>query len=133
MNSLLDVFVHPPRTNEALKGRKIDRATLGRSWSFAKPYRRQLATYLAVTVVGTFFGVIPAFLFRDIIDGAIPAENKGRVGVLVLAMVVVAGASSRAGPVPHLAKGSSLICALHCFNTSAGCRFLSSHAPRPVR
>lgn len=76
--------------SEDLKGRKIDRATLRRAWSFGRPYRPQLALYLAVTVAGTFFGVIPAFLFRSIIDQAIPQKDRGQISFLILALIAIA-------------------------------------------
>ncbi len=91
------MFVHPPRLSEELKGRKIDRASMRRAWSFGRPYRLQLAAYMAVTIVGTFFGVIPAFLFRSIIDKAIPQADKGRITLLIAALVGIAALTAALG------------------------------------
>jgi ATP-binding cassette, subfamily B, bacterial len=88
------VFVHPPRNTEELKNRKFDRATALRAWAFGRPYRKQLAMYLTVTVIGTFFGVVPAFLFRSIIDGAIPDKDRTKLAWLIVAMVAIAGFSA---------------------------------------
>jgi ATP-binding cassette, subfamily B, bacterial len=86
--------VNPPRFSDEIKNRRIDRATMQRAWAFARPYKSRLAVYLVVTVIGTFLGVIPAFLFRSIIDDAIPGKDRGRVTVLVLGMVGVAAISA---------------------------------------
>ncbi len=91
------MFVHPPRRSEELNGRKIDRASVRRAWSFGRPYRSQLALYLAVTVTGTFFGVIPAFLFRSIIDQAIPQADRGRITWLIVALVAIAALGAGLG------------------------------------
>jgi ATP-binding cassette, subfamily B, bacterial len=91
------VFVHPPRLNEELKGRKIDKATMKRAWGFARPYQKQLGIYLGVTVFATFFGVVPAFLFKSIIDRAIPDKDRSFVAILVLSMIVVAALSAVLG------------------------------------
>jgi ATP-binding cassette, subfamily B, bacterial len=91
------VFVHPPRLNEELKGRKIDKATMKRAWGFARPYQKQLGIYLGVTIFATFFGVVPAFLFKSIIDRAIPDKDRSFVAILVLSMIVVAALSAVLG------------------------------------
>ena len=88
------MFMHPPRDTESLKGRKIDRATLKRAWTFARPYRGLLVGYLFVTVLSTILGVIPPFLFRSFLDTAIPRRNLGLVNLLALAMVLIAVAGT---------------------------------------
>jgi ATP-binding cassette, subfamily B, bacterial len=65
-----------------------------RAWGFARPYRAKLALYIAVTVAGTFIGVIPAFLFRSIIDDAIPAGDRSRIAVLIAGLILIAVAGA---------------------------------------
>jgi ATP-binding cassette, subfamily B, bacterial len=88
------MFHHPPLLPADAKTRKLDKATLRRAWRFGRPYKRELSIYLAVTVFGTVLGVIPAFLFRSIIDGAIPDGDRGRVTLLILGMIALATVSA---------------------------------------
>jgi ATP-binding cassette, subfamily B, bacterial len=82
--------MHPPMRPDGVTARKIDKATLKRAWGFARPYRLNLAVYLGVTVLGTILGVLPAFLFRSIIDTAIPKKDRGQVTVIIAALVIIA-------------------------------------------
>ncbi len=82
--------MHPPMRPEGVAARKIDKATLIRAWGFGRPYRLHLTVYLGVTVIGTILGVIPAFLFRSIIDTAIPAKDRGQVTVIIGALIGIA-------------------------------------------
>ncbi len=82
--------MHPPMRPEGVVDRKIDKATLKRAWGFGRPYRRHLAVYLGVTIVGTVLGVLPAFLFRSIIDTAIPKKDRGQVTLIIAALVAIA-------------------------------------------
>jgi ATP-binding cassette, subfamily B, bacterial len=82
--------MHPPMRPEGVVDRKIDKATLKRAWGFGRPYRRHLAVYLGVTIIGTILGVLPAFLFRSIIDTAIPKKDRGQVTLIIAALVGIA-------------------------------------------
>jgi ATP-binding cassette subfamily B protein len=82
----------PPRFGndaEAVRGVTIDRRVLRRAWSFAQPYRRWLAAYLATIVVSSLLGLLPPLLFRWIIDGAIPDGNR-QLAVWLTAVTVAA-------------------------------------------
>jgi ATP-binding cassette, subfamily B, bacterial len=82
--------MHPPMRPEGVVNRKIDKATLLRAWGFGRPYRRHLTVYLGVTVIGTILGVMPAFLFRSIIDSAIPDKDRRALGIIIGALLLIA-------------------------------------------
>ncbi len=82
--------MHPPMRPEGATTRKIDRATLKRAWGFGRPYKRHLTIYLGVTVIGTILGVLPAFLFRSIIDTAIPQKDRGQVTTIIIGLLAIA-------------------------------------------
>ena len=74
--------------NETPKG--IDRKTVGRVWSFSRPYRRMVVGFIALIVIGTVLGLVPTLAFRDIIDTAIENGDKGRLNWLGLIVVIAA-------------------------------------------
>ncbi|MEY2398415.1 MAG: hypothetical protein QOJ00_1589 [Actinomycetota bacterium] len=61
---------------------KVDRATLKRAWSFAKPYRTMLVLYLVTITVTSFVAIASPFIFKRLIDSAIPNKNIGQVNLL---------------------------------------------------
>jgi ATP-binding cassette subfamily B protein len=70
---------------------RLDRALLARVWTFARPYKRQLAGFLALIAVGAVLDLAPPLVFRAIIDHAIPAKDSARVlelGLVALGAVV---------------------------------------------
>jgi ATP-binding cassette, subfamily B, bacterial len=69
---------------------RIDRATLRRAWGFARRYRRQLWLYLATIAASSVVAVLPAWVFRRLIDDAIPSRQMGEVHLLFLAAVALA-------------------------------------------
>ncbi|HJR92337.1 MAG TPA: ABC transporter ATP-binding protein [Acidimicrobiia bacterium] len=68
---------------------KIDRALLGRVWSYAHPYRLQLLGVLVTVLIVSGLGVLPAILIRYLIDDAIPDRDVGLLSLLGVGMVVV--------------------------------------------
>jgi ATP-binding cassette subfamily B protein len=84
-----------PRDTDAVKGAKVDRSLVRRSWQFARPYGRSIAGFLATIVAAALIGLVPPLLFRSIIDDAIPQRDKGLItaltSVVVLAAVADAG------------------------------------------
>src|SRR2546423_3137743 len=69
---------------------KLDRATLRRAWTFVRPYRLMLLAYLGVIVLPAVSQVIPPFIFKRLIDHAIPARDLGSVNRLALGAVALA-------------------------------------------
>ena len=84
-----------PRDAEAVKGKRLDRGIVGRVWQFARPYRWSIAGFLAAILAASLLGLVPPFVFRAILDDAIP--NSDRALVWSLAAVAVVAALADAG------------------------------------
>jgi ATP-binding cassette subfamily B protein len=78
------------RSREELKGRRLAPGVIRRAMGFASPYKSSIVLFLMATVAGSFLAVVPALLFRRLIDHALPAENRGELTVLALAAVGIA-------------------------------------------
>jgi ATP-binding cassette, subfamily B, bacterial len=65
----------------------INRALARRVWGFTRAYRRKLVLFLAVITSGAVLGIVPPLLFKQIIDHAIPAGDRGQVTVIALITV----------------------------------------------
>ena len=74
----------------AVAGAKLSRAVLKRVWLFAKPYRRLLAGYLVIIVASSLISLAPPLLFREILDHAIPDDNRALLNVLAVLIVSAA-------------------------------------------
>jgi ATP-binding cassette subfamily B protein len=73
-----------------IAGATLDRSIVRRVWGFARPYRRQLLTFLGVIVASAVLNLVPPLLIRAILDDAIPDERAGLVTVLALGMIATA-------------------------------------------
>ncbi len=58
-------------------------------FAFGRPYRRELTWFIVLTVAGAVTGVVPALLFKRLIDTAIPQHDEGMVGVIFGCAVVL--------------------------------------------
>ena len=78
--------------SEELKKAKVDRATLGRAWGFARAYRGHLIAYLGTIVLAALVGTLPPLVFKALIDNALPPGHRdpGLVNWLFVAAVAVA-------------------------------------------
>ncbi|MGV3758391.1 MAG: ABC transporter ATP-binding protein, partial [Actinomycetota bacterium] len=79
----------------AVAGAKVSRAVVRRVWHFATPYRRQIGMFVAVLAAAALLGLAPPLLFREILDEAIPTDDRGLLNVL--AALVVGAAVLDAG------------------------------------
>ncbi len=68
-----------PSDSTAVKGRKIDRSSLVRVWQFARPYKVSIIGFLVSILLAAAIALVPPFVFRAIIDDAIPSGNRGRI------------------------------------------------------
>ena len=68
----------------------VNRALVRRVLSFTRAYRRKLLLFLLVITGGALLGLLPPLLFKEILDDAIPAGDRGQV--TRLALIVVAAA-----------------------------------------
>jgi ATP-binding cassette, subfamily B, bacterial len=71
--------------------RGIDRATLRRAWSFARPYRGLLGLQLAGLAATAVMGILPPLVLKALVDRAVAHRlSPGGVNLLVLAAVAIA-------------------------------------------
>ena len=86
--------MHPhaliPRNAAAVSGHSLERDTLRRVGEFARPYRRTIAIFLIAIIASALVALVPPFVFRTIIDTAIPAGNRNQVWWLALLAVTAA-------------------------------------------
>ena len=86
--------MHPhaliPRNAAAVSGQSLERATLRRVGEFARPYATTIAIFLAAIIASAVVALVPPFVFRAIIDTAIPAGNRSQVWWLALLAVTAA-------------------------------------------
>ncbi|MGQ0615597.1 MAG: ABC transporter ATP-binding protein [Acidimicrobiia bacterium] len=75
---------------EKVKGSRLAPGLMKRVWQFARRYRAKLAGFLAVVVLQAVVGLAPPLLIKSVIDDAIPAQDRGLVTVLALAMMAAA-------------------------------------------
>ncbi len=68
-----------PRDTEALKDAKLARGTGRRVWEFARPYRTTIAVFLGSIVVAALLALVPPLVVREIIDDAIPTEDRSAI------------------------------------------------------
>ena len=66
-------------------------------WRFARPYRTLIAGFLATIVASALISLVPPLLFRQILDDAIPDEDRGLLHVLA-ALVVAAPSPTPGSP-----------------------------------
>ncbi|MSO37355.1 MAG: ABC transporter ATP-binding protein [Acidimicrobiia bacterium] len=82
------------RRDDSVRNKKMERQLLRRVFAMTHPYRRALIGFLITVVIGAFIGVIPALLFRSLLDNAVPKSNEELVLKLALAAVAVALATA---------------------------------------
>ena len=68
-----------PRDTEAVKDAKLARETGRRVWGFARPYRGTIAIFLTAIVVAALLALVPPLVVREILDHAIPDQNRDRI------------------------------------------------------
>src|SRR5947208_3550771 len=71
---------------DQLSSFRLDAAALARLWRFARPYRRRLLVYAAVTAGTGLVEILPALVIQRLIDRALPGRDLSELGVLVLAL-----------------------------------------------
>jgi ATP-binding cassette subfamily B protein len=78
------------RSREEIKGRRLTPGLLRRVLGFARSYRTSIVFFLAATVAGSFLAVVPALLFRRLLDHSLKQPNHNEINVLAFAAVGVA-------------------------------------------
>jgi ATP-binding cassette subfamily B protein len=82
------------RDPNAVRGTHVERALLLRVLKMARPYRGALVGFLIAVVLAAVVAVIPALLFRALLDDAVPDSNESLVLALSAAAVGVAIANA---------------------------------------
>ncbi|MFM8381042.1 MAG: ABC transporter ATP-binding protein [Actinomycetota bacterium] len=68
-----------PGDAAAVRGRRLERSALRRVWSFARPYRTSITGFLMSILLAALLALVPPFVFRAIIDDAIPDGNRSLI------------------------------------------------------
>ena len=86
--------MHPhsllPRHSDAVAGKSLERETLRRVWQFAGPYRTTIGIFLGAILISALVAIVPPFVFRAILDTAIPDGDRAMVWWLALVAVAAA-------------------------------------------
>ena len=86
--------VHPfmliPRDKSAVAGQRLSRKSLPRVGRFAAPYKAAIIGFVGTILVGAIVALVPPFLFRRIVDDAIPQANRGLIVTLTVILVIAA-------------------------------------------
>jgi ATP-binding cassette subfamily B protein len=83
------------RDPDAVRGKRIERDLLRRVLRMTRPYRAALIGFFLSVIAAAIIGVIPALLFRALIDDAV--KNSNETLVIVLSALAVAVALASAG------------------------------------
>jgi ATP-binding cassette subfamily B protein len=78
------------RDPDAVRGKRIERDLLRRVLRMTRPYRGALVGFFIAVIAAAIIGVVPALLFRALIDNAVANSNETLVVVLAAAAVAVA-------------------------------------------
>ncbi|MDQ3178364.1 MAG: ABC transporter ATP-binding protein, partial [Actinomycetota bacterium] len=79
-----------PRDAAAVAGARLDRGTVRRIWTFARPYRRRIAVLVAAILASAILGLVPPLVVRAILDDAIPQSDRSMVTWLTALAVTAA-------------------------------------------
>ena len=77
------------RSDRSVVDNRIDRKTIRRVLGFARPHRKLISVFLALTVVDAAMVVVIPLLVQRIVDDGILAEDRQMVTMLALAMAGV--------------------------------------------
>ncbi len=78
----------------AIAGARVQKGLVKRVWRFARSYRLMLVGFLATIVLAALVNLVPPLLIRQIIDQALPDEDRGAVALMAGLMVAVAVAEA---------------------------------------
>lgn len=87
------------RSGDDVKNAKVDRALARRVWHYGRPYRRKLFVFLGAVVMSSALALVPPLVFRQIVDHAIPQQDRGEAVALAVLAITVAILSTSVGVV----------------------------------
>jgi ATP-binding cassette subfamily B protein len=83
-----------PRDRSAVEGQRLGGRSLRRVWTFARPYRTSIFGFLSTILLSALVALVAPFVFRAIIDDAIPQGDRPQIwwlaGLAVAAAVAEA-------------------------------------------
>ncbi|MCP5027369.1 MAG: ABC transporter ATP-binding protein [Actinomycetia bacterium] len=79
-----------PRDRSAVEGASIRRDVARRVWGFARPYRLKILAFVGIVALTALASIVPALIFRELLDNALPNRNRGLVTTLALLVVAIA-------------------------------------------
>ena len=79
-----------PGDASAVKGVRLNWQSLRRMGRFARPYKWSIFGFLGAIVAAALIALVPPFIFRTILDNAIPDRNRGWITTLALIVVFAA-------------------------------------------
>ena len=124
-----------PRDREKVADARIDKESAQRVWRFASPYRPQVVTFLITVIFQALLGIVPAILFGQIIDRAIPQESFGLLWLfsgLIVGAAVISGLVSLVERYVSSRIGEGVIYDLRValFDHVQNCLLYTSPSPR---
>ncbi len=78
------------RDPDVVRGKRVERELIRRVLGLTRPYQRALVGFLIAVILSAAVGVVPAILFRALLDDAVGSKDQTLVLVLALAAVAVA-------------------------------------------
>ena len=85
--------------DEDFKNAKVDRTLARRVWRYGRPYKSKLALFLGAVVLGSIVALVPPLVFRQIVDHAIPEQDRGQAITLAVLAIFVAVVATGLGVV----------------------------------
>jgi ATP-binding cassette subfamily B protein len=82
------------RRDDGVRGHRVERAVLRRVLQAVRPYKTQVVGFVVCVVAGAVTSAVPPLLFRELIDTAIPDQDRGLLTVLALGAVGLAFAGA---------------------------------------
>ncbi|MBM3638563.1 MAG: ABC transporter ATP-binding protein [Actinobacteria bacterium] len=79
-----------PSDPSTVRGARVRRSSLIRAWAFVAPYRWEISAFLGSILGAALLGLVPPFLFRAILDDAIPDRDRSLITWLASLIVVAA-------------------------------------------
>ncbi len=74
----------------ALQGRALTAQTSRRVWACARPYKAMIAGFALTVTAGTFLGLLPPLVIREILDSAIVERNGNYLNALFATLIAAA-------------------------------------------
>lgn len=72
-----------------VKGKTLSKKDIKRIWQFARPYKNKIIFFICALFVGAIIDVIPAMLFRKLLDEGLPTNTRpGDLGLITVLSIL---------------------------------------------